>query len=113
MLREWFGNAAKPGPPKDQSFEQQTSNGGLDPAVVLAEWILNQRGQLRGFKKLYAAALKDSSVGTFKKEDLLAAFQAVYRTEPHRPPATGWTLQPDYQRRAEEESPRNKSEKSF
>jgi hypothetical protein len=117
VLRDWFvvettapsgadaprRNAANPRPPKDQSFEQHASNGDLGPEA-LREWIFNQRGQLRGFEKLYAAALKDSSVGTFKKKDLLAAFQAVYRTAPHRPPASGWPLQPDYQRRSEEKS---------
>jgi hypothetical protein len=115
VFREWFvvettsprsadaprRNAAKPGPPKDQSFEQQASNGGLDPAVVLAEWIFNQRGQLRGFEKLLDCAIEQKQLGTFTKGTFLTAYQTVYRTERKRPPKTGWPLRSPYKERDE------------
>jgi hypothetical protein len=96
-------DAANAGPPKDQSLDRQTSNRSLDPAIVLADWVFSMRGQLPSFKKLYDVARKDSRVGPFKKKDFLAAYQAVYETKPHRPPATGWPLRSPYREHAEAE----------
>jgi hypothetical protein len=78
----------------------------IDGAEVVtrhAEWIFNKRRQMRDFKKLYDLARKDSSLGSCKKKDLLAAYQDVYETEPHRPPASGWPLRSPYKERDEAE----------
>jgi hypothetical protein len=66
----------------------------------LAEWVFDKHSQPpRSFEKLYDAARNDSSVGTMKRKDLLAAFQRVYETKPNRPPATGWPLRSPYKER--------------
>jgi hypothetical protein len=86
----------------------------IDGAEVVtrhAEWIFNTRHQVRGFEKLYDLACKDS--GSFKKKDFRAAYQEVYETEPHRPPATGWPLRSPYKERDEAEKSLKYSRKSF
>jgi hypothetical protein len=71
----------------------------------LAEWIFLQRPRLVLFDKLYQAARQDDQLGSFRKEDLLAAYnQKVYITKAHRPPATGWPLRPEYSKRAAHKS---------
>jgi hypothetical protein len=69
----------------------------------LAEWIFNMRHQEHRFQQLYNIARKDDQLGTFTKTDFLREYQAVYMTSAHRSPATGWPLQPVYQKRAEDE----------
>jgi hypothetical protein len=75
----------------------------------LADWICGKRRQLRDFEKLYNLARNDVGVGPFKKKNFLSAFQLVYKTKPHRPPATGWPLRSPYKERDESESLLNKS----
>ena len=69
----------------------------------LAEWIFAQRTQLSHSGKLFAAARQNKQIGAFRKIDFLAAYQRVYSTQPHRPPASGWPLRSTYAQRAEAE----------
>jgi hypothetical protein len=61
-----------------------------------------ERRHERTSEKLYNIARKDDQLGTFKKAAFLKAYQAVYMTEPHHPPASGWPLQAAYQKRRNE-----------
>ena len=71
------------------------------PDDVLAEWIFTRHGSRLAFQKLYEEALRDNTLGSFKKVDLRMAHRRVYQTKNHRPPVTGWPLQSKYQKRAE------------
>lgn len=75
------------------------------PKDHLAEWIFSQRGQKKGFEKLYDEARGSSAgLGEFTKSALLAAWRCVYVTQKHRPPATGWPLREPYKSLARDES---------
>ena len=79
-----------------------------------AEWIFRKHAQRRTFEALLADARQDLRLGTFRGADFLAAYRSVYATKSGRPPITGWPLQPEYKKRAEEESPPKSSPvKSF
>ena len=63
----------------------------------LADWIFARRGQDSSYDDLLKQAGKHER---FRNEDFLAAFHCVYKTKRGNRPATGWPLQPDFQRRA-------------
>lgn len=88
--------------PATQSVEAAIDQ--TDQVKRLAEWIFSMRGQLRAYRKLLAVARGERSLGGFRVKDFLAAFQLVYETKPHSPPATGWPLRSLYKERDEAES---------
>ena len=77
--------------------EAGTGTSGVDE---LAEWVFARYEKERRFKPLYAEAKEPGSgIGSFLKQDLLAAYQRVYQTKAHHPPAAGWPMQPEFRRR--------------
>ncbi len=74
----------------------------------LEEWIFDQHSQHSPpltYKKLRCIALTRDMLGLRKIEDFLTAYRNVYVTESHRPPKSGWPLQPEYRERAKEKKP--------
>jgi hypothetical protein len=78
-------------------------NTAVSSANPLAEWIFARHARPAGertSKLLYKEALTDPDIGTgLLKKNFQAAYNNVYTSEPHRPPAGGWPLQPKYQQR--------------
>jgi len=70
----------------------------------LAEWIFARHRSRTSFDELYKEACGDNKITGFRKADLLTAFQKVYDTKPHRPPASRWPLRSPYRERLEHES---------
>jgi hypothetical protein len=65
----------------------------------LAEWIFARHESWNTFEKLYDAARTDTETGALRKRDFLTAYQRVYATASHRPPASGWPLKSPYRER--------------
>jgi hypothetical protein len=70
-------------------------------ADPLAEWIFAQHSRRMSCDALYTEA-RSTQLWEFRKTDFLASYQKVYRTEPHRPRATGWPFRSPYSERARE-----------
>jgi hypothetical protein len=88
------GEGALPAAPVDQPSTSEET--GIER---FAKWIFVQHGTGKTFEQLYDAARRDPALGKFTKADFQAAFQSVYATESHRPPATGWPLRSPYRER--------------
>jgi hypothetical protein len=69
----------------------------------LAEWIFARHvrpAKKQTFKSLYEEAREDLDIGPgLKREDFHTSYRTVYVTKPNAPPAGGWPLQPEYQKR--------------
>ncbi len=69
----------------------------------IEEWIFDQHSQPPlSQEKLLIAFQRDQQHRSFKKTDFVTAYGNVYVTKPHRPPLSGWLLQPKYRNRARE-----------
>jgi hypothetical protein len=73
------------------------------PIELLAEWIYQRhvakRGKYEQKAEILEAAQSERELPKFTNQQFHEAYRLVFASEAHKPPASGWPLNPTYQKR--------------